>query len=194
MPLTSSTYSSSRRSREPTPSSGESPTTGRFPASPRSRAGCNCPMPRPALTEPSIWFRVAPHPQNATYLLGTPQLTLFPELVCDPAKGLKPGYFANPSCFKPQPAGKLGDASIPYLPGPMYWNSDLAVSKKFKITERKELEFRASAFNFMNHGLLSFTNGDSNLQLQLNDLGQVITEASNALSWPQLMRHLHRIK
>ncbi len=116
--------------------------------------------------------------QDVTHLLGTPQMTLFPEIVCDPAKGLKPGYFANPSCFKPEPAGKLGDASIPYLPGPMYWNSDLAVSKKFKITERKELEFRASAFNFMNHGLLSFTNGDSNLQLQLNDLGQVVTGAS----------------
>jgi hypothetical protein len=113
--------------------------------------------------------------QDVSHLLGTPQMTLFPEIVCNPAKNLQPGYFANPSCFKPQPVGKLGDASIPYLPGPRFWNSDLAVAKKFKIKERKEVEFRASAFNFMNHGLLSFTNGDSNLQLQLNDLGQVIT-------------------
>ena len=29
----------------------------------------------------------------------------------------------------------------------------------------------------MNHGLLSFTNGDSNLKLNMNDLGQVITGA-----------------
>jgi len=113
--------------------------------------------------------------QDAAHLLGTPNITIFPVLVCNPAKNLASNYFANPSCFKPQPVGKLGDASIPYLPGPMYWNSDLAVTKKFKITERQNVEFRASAFNFVNHGLQSFTNGDSNLQLQFNDLGQVIT-------------------
>ncbi len=113
--------------------------------------------------------------QSANYLLGTNNITEFPAVLCNPAHGLKSGYFANPSCFGPQPAGQLGDASIPYLPGPMYWNSDLSVTKKFKIKERQTVEFRASAFNFLNHGLLSFTNGDGNLQLVFNDLGQVIT-------------------
>jgi len=113
--------------------------------------------------------------QAANYLLGTPNITIFPSILCNPAHGLMKNYFANPSCFGPQPSNALGDASIPYLAGPMYWNSDLAVTKHFKIKEHQDVEFRASAFNFMNHGLLSFTNGDSNLQLVINDLGQVIT-------------------
>ena len=57
----------------------------------------------------------------------------------------------------------------------MFWNSDLTLLKTFKLTERQNLQFRFAAFNFLNHDLLSFTNNDSNLKLNLNDLGQVIT-------------------
>ena len=50
--------------------------------------------------------------------------------------------------------------------------------KNFKIKENQTLQFRVAAFNFLNHGLLSFTNNDNNLGLQFNDLGQVITGTS----------------
>jgi hypothetical protein len=35
--------------------------------------------------------------------------------------------------------------------GPGAWNFDLGVNKTFKITERVGLEFRAEAFNILNH-------------------------------------------
>jgi hypothetical protein len=54
---------------------------------------------------------------------------------------------------------------MPYMAGPMFWNSDLSLLKNFKITERQALQLRFSGFNFLNHGLSSFTNGDSNLKL-----------------------------
>lgn len=109
--------------------------------------------------------------QDNVHLLGSPDITLYPLIVCNPAQGLAKDQFINPSCFKPAPAGSLGTGSMPYLPGPMFWNSDLSVMKNFKITERQALQFRFAAFNFMNHDLLSFTNGDNNLKLTFDSNG-----------------------
>ena len=108
--------------------------------------------------------------QDNVHLLGSPDITLYPLIVCNPAQGSN-NQFINPACFKPAPAGSLGTGSMPYLPGPMFWNSDLAVMKNIRITEHQSLQFRASAFNFMNHPLLSFTNGDNNLKLTFDSNG-----------------------
>jgi len=64
---------------------------------------------------------------------------------------------------------------LPYIGGPKFWNNDLSLRKDFKIKERQTLQFSASAFNFTNTGLLSFSPGDNNLNLIFNDLGQVVT-------------------
>jgi hypothetical protein len=117
--------------------------------------------------------------QDAVHLLGSPDITMFPAILCNPAAGKRgPNQFVDPSCFGPQPVGKLGNAAMPYMGGPMYWNSDLSLIKNFKIKERQNLQFRVAAFNFLNHGLLSFDNNDNNLTMQFNDLGQVVTGAS----------------
>jgi hypothetical protein len=117
--------------------------------------------------------------QDNVHLLGTDDITLYPQIVCNPAKHVSgKNNFINDSCFVPNQAGRLGTASMPYLPGPIFWNSDLTLLKNFKITERQSLQFRFAAFNFLNHDLLSFVNNDNNLKLNLNDLSQVITGAS----------------
>jgi hypothetical protein len=42
--------------------------------------------------------------------------------------------------------------------GPGAWNLDSAVSKKFKVTERVGMEFRAEGFNIFNHhNMYTFT-------------------------------------
>jgi hypothetical protein len=118
--------------------------------------------------------------QDNVHLLGSPDITIFPALLCNPAAGKRgPNQFVDPSCFGPQPAGKLGNAAMPYMGGPLYWNSDLTVMKNFKIKERQNVELRVSAFNFINVGLLSFAPSDNNLSLAINDIGQVITGAKN---------------
>ena len=55
--------------------------------------------------------------------------------------------FANPANYT------VGDAprTLPYLRGPGLVNADLSVAKHFAITERWNLEFRAEAFNALNH-------------------------------------------
>jgi hypothetical protein len=37
--------------------------------------------------------------------------------------------------------------------------------KNFKIKQKQSIQFRAAAFNFLNHGLLSFQTSDVNLSL-----------------------------
>lgn len=113
--------------------------------------------------------------QDNIHLLGTPDIPVFPVITCNPRSNLGPNQFANPQCFGPQPAGKLGDPALPYMGGPMFWNNDLNLRKDFRFKERQNLQFSVSAFNFTNTGLLSFVPGDNNLNLQFNDIGQVIT-------------------
>jgi len=107
--------------------------------------------------------------------MGTNNLNLFPKIVCNPVVNRKiPGVgtqYLDANCFKPADQGTAGTTNTPYLPGPMYWNSDLALSKNFKLTERQSVSFRIQASNFLNHPLTSFVKGDNNLKVQFNGDG-----------------------
>jgi len=108
----------------------------------------------------------ADFPQTSATLLGTTSLQLQPLLTCDPRRGNPKGYYLNASCFSlPAGNGINGTTKMPYLPGPMYWNSDLTLIKNLKIGESKSAQFRIAGFNFLNHDLLSFAPGDSNLDM-----------------------------
>jgi hypothetical protein len=110
---------------------------------------------------------------NNVSLLGTPDITLYPLITCDPRQGLRENQFLNPNCFAPAPSGSLGTGSMPYLPGPAFWNSDLNLIENFAITERQNVQFRFAAFNFLNHSLASFTNNDNNLRLNFDANGNL---------------------
>jgi hypothetical protein len=99
--------------------------------------------------------------------LGSAQVQLQPTVTCDPTQGLHAHQYVNMSCFGMSAPGTNGAYEFPYIHGPAYFNSDLAVFKTFKLTERQALEFRASAFNFLNHPLDSFQN-NGDLKLAFN--------------------------
>jgi hypothetical protein len=101
---------------------------------------------------------------NAT-LLGTNAPILVPYLSCDPRHG--GGKYFNDKCFKiPNVQGKNGQVIWPNITGPAFFVSDLALYKSFKITERQNVQFRVSAFNFLNHPLPQFGVGsDVNLAM-----------------------------
>ena len=112
---------------------------------------------------PQTWFGVSP--DNSGFLL-------MPNLLCNPAKGLKSGQRYNPSCFGMPSYGQQGPYSWPYMRGPAYFDSDLALFKNFQITERQKLQFRISAVNFLNHPLSQFNlaggNTDDKISFQNN--------------------------
>jgi hypothetical protein len=110
------------------------------------------------------------------HTIGTPDVTLQPLVTCNPrtrVSGMKSNQYVNPACFAAAPTNGLGTGGMPYLPGPMFWNSDLSLMKNFKISEHQNLQFRFAGFNFMNHDLTSFSANDSNLYLHFNSAGQL---------------------
>jgi hypothetical protein len=57
----------------------------------------------------------------------------------------------NPAAFANAPVGSFGNLqrSAVYAPGTIQW--DMAISRRFQMTERMKLEFRSDFFNIMNH-------------------------------------------
>ncbi len=92
-----------------------------------------------------------------TVYLGTPDVSLQPTVHCDPGTGLGKHQFINGDCFGTPNLLQNGPYRYPYLAGPAYFDSDLSAQKNFAITERQNLQFRLSAFNFLNHPLTTFT-------------------------------------
>lgn len=89
-------------------------------------------------------------------LLGTDSQVVMPLLTCNPAENKPKGAYFNPACFTGPQIGQNGPAVWPYIKGPAYSNSDLSLYKNFGIKERQNVQFRLSAFNFLNHPLPQF--------------------------------------
>ena len=107
-------------------------------------------------------------------LTGSPDVNAYAQYTCNPKLGLKSHQFVNGNCYA-LPTSGYGSGRTPYLPGPMYWGSDATIVKNFNVTEKQKVEIRFAAFNFLNHSLLSFNNGDSNLTVNNN-----LTDSSHA--------------
>jgi hypothetical protein len=67
------------------------------------------------------------------------------------------------------------------LTGPGFWNSDLSLFKNFTwgASENKKLQFRLSAYNFLNHPNRTFVSGDANLNLTYTSSGALAPSAQN---------------
>jgi len=59
--------------------------------------------------------------------------------------------WANAAAFQTPPQYTFGTAGRNEVRGPGYQDLDFSVSKNFRFTERNRLEFRAEAFNLLNH-------------------------------------------
>ncbi len=70
-------------------------------------------------------------------------------------------------------AGHNGAYLFPDVKGPPFCSNDLSLSRELRLSERKRLTLRMSAFNFLNHPLQSFQNGDPNLNLSFDPNGKM---------------------
>jgi hypothetical protein len=106
---------------------------------------------------------------------GSPDINMQPILTCDPSKGLAKNQYINGNCFAPPGVGHNGSFIFPYIKGPAFFDSDLSLFKNFQISESKKVQFRFSAYNFLNHPLASYNpaGGDGNLTLQFDKTGKL---------------------
>jgi len=61
------------------------------------------------------------------------------------------GAWFNTGCFALQPLGTYGNGGRDTIIGPNLWDLDNSLTKDFKPSERVTVQFRAEAFNIMNH-------------------------------------------
>lgn len=119
------------------------------------------------LYEPGTSTAYANITVNAASALGSPDYTLQPTLTCDPRLGLHNSktyghQYVNGSCFALPTVGTQGLWNLPDTHGPAYFKSDLTINRDVKINDRQNLQFRAAAFNFLNHPITSFNSSNTN--------------------------------
>jgi hypothetical protein len=62
-----------------------------------------------------------------------------------------PNLYFNPSAFIQPLPGTYGNVGRNTLPGPALVETDISAAKKFSLSERLGLQFRAEIFNLFNH-------------------------------------------
>ncbi len=120
---------------------------------------------------------------SATWFGSSSYNLLMPILRCNPASNLKSGQSFNDQCFGVPAYGQQGPLVWPYMRGPAYFDSDLALFKNFQITERQKLQFRISAINWLNHPLSQFGlagNSDQELNFTRSYDAPISTSASGS--------------
>jgi hypothetical protein len=120
---------------------------------------------------------------NNTLITGSPDYVPLPVLICDPRSGLGPNQFINGNCFAPPTPGHNGSLVMPYIHGPSFFNQDVSLFKDFNFGEKQKLQFRFSGYNFLNHPLTSFINGDNNFNLSFDANGKMNNARFGYADW-----------
>jgi hypothetical protein len=118
---------------------------------------------------------------NPTAWLGTPDIELMPTITCNPSGGPAKNQYVNGTCFGIPLPGSNGQLRPPYIHGPAYMNHDVSLLKNFSMGAKRNLQFRAAGFNFLNHPLVSFDNNNTQSDLAIvqqgGTAGQTLTQS-----------------
>jgi len=94
-----------------------------------------------------------------TYFGTDAPIPIIPVLTCDPTANLANYQKLNGNCFNAPPVGTQGGHNFPYMSAASYYNNDLSIYRAFRIPghEGQQIQFRASAFDWLNHPLPNFS-------------------------------------
>ena len=102
-------------------------------------------------------------------------LPVIPVLTCNPTKGVGTHQILNGTCFNApalsfnglasstgtvQTVSKQGGEAFPYMRTTPYFDNDLAIYRTINLHESQNVQLRMSAFDWFNHSLLTFSNGN----------------------------------
>jgi hypothetical protein len=94
-------------------------------------------------------------------------LPIIPVLTSNPTKGLGTHQILNGAAFNAPALSGGGTAvspnggqAFPYMRTTAYFDNDLAIYRTFHIKESQNVQLRVSAFDWLNHSLLTFSNSN----------------------------------
>jgi hypothetical protein len=81
----------------------------------------------------------------------------------------------NAAAFSTPVAGTFGNAGRNLVRGPSLWQTDLGLTRRFPVTERFAVEFRAEAFNVLNRAQFGNPNGN----ISSASFGRILTTVND---------------
>ncbi len=97
---------------------------------------------------------------DPTYFGTDAPIAIQPVLTCNPNKGLAYNQRIQLKCFAPPAVGTNGGQAYPYMSMASYFDNDLALYKSFHVVKGQSVQFRVSAFNWLNHPLPQFSSAN----------------------------------
>jgi hypothetical protein len=94
---------------------------------------------------------------SASYFGTDAAVPILPVLTCNPNSGLQHYQRVNGACFAAPAIGTQGGQNYPYMSAGAFFNNDLALYRSFRIYEKNQIQFRVSAFNWLNHPLPGYS-------------------------------------
>ena len=110
---------------------------------------------------------VTPGIGGNTYFGTDAGIAIMPVLTCNPNSGLAYNQRVQLKCFSAPAVGTQGGKNYPYMSMASFIENDLAFYKTFLIKGSQNVQFRFSAFNWLNHPLPQFSSGNQ-LTLRYN--------------------------
>jgi hypothetical protein len=97
--------------------------------------------------------------------LQAPRTVERPNITCSGETGASgpDDLWMDINCFQHAAPGTFGNSGVGILRGPGYFNWDLGISKNFYLSDRRYLQFRAEAFNVLNHANFNLGLGNANI-------------------------------
>jgi len=121
--------------------------------------------------------------QGNIYIPQRPNQVLPDVTASDRGQGCLPGpcvSWFNPAAVALPAAATYGNMGVGSLRGPGFWEWDQTISRKFQLDERRQVEFRAEAFNVTNSVRL----GTPNASLSGGQFGRITSSAGG----PRIMQ------
>ena len=118
---------------------------------------------------------------NPVVWLGTPDVQLMPTVTGNLVGGKANHQYINPLAFGIPLPETNGNYRLPYIHGPSFMDHDITLLKNFDLGDKRKLQLRLAAFNFLNHPEVSFNNENQNnlsLQFQNATAGQTIPQSA----------------
>jgi hypothetical protein len=118
---------------------------------------------------------------------------LVPGVPLIPPGGQTPRDWINPAAFSIPANGTWGNAGRNLVRAPGIWQIDTALTKRTQITEHTGIEFRAEAFNLLNHAQFGLPNGNFSAAGSFGTITQPLNPGATGTGTPRQFQLMLRL-